>query len=319
MANLPPPPSDAVIQTRYDDEDNDGYFENNLEAGYANDEGGYTGTELYNINTEELYNNNNGFALPMNNEPLSPSVINGNRGLLSMKNNNIANHKLDTMSEQLNTLVEMQNMRKSDKSIARESDIIKMEQKPNEKQNKTFWFLWNIILFILLLFTVLVNIHYMLFRVPCKRVLKKDHNQMLANANALSLLTQSPTIIPTNEPSVTPTYQPSILPTDAPTKTPSITPTDEPSNVPSTTPTKTPSITPTKTPSIYPSETPTINPTKNPSAIPTKKPTGPPSFQISSNEVIPIGGIVMYADCGNIPEGIIIYGTLTIYGSFQYY
>jgi len=104
-----------------------------------------------------------------------------------------------------------------------------------------------------------------------------------------SLLSDSPSVLPTNAPSMKPSMTSSVSPSSSPSKTPSISPTRTPSGVPSnetsdgpsssqsTTPTKLPSMMLSIAPSTIPSNHPSTNPSFSPTAIQSSQPTNDPS------------------------------------------
>ena len=83
-------------------------------------------------------------------------------------------------------------------------------------------------------------------------------------SGTISVVTATPTIVPTKAPTSVPTATPTIVPTKAPTPVPTATPTP----VPTATPTPVPTATPTPVPTKAPTPVPTATPTQAPTAVP---------------------------------------------------
>lgn len=94
-----------------------------------------------------------------------------------------------------------------------------------------------------------------------------------------TILTSTPTAIPTIQPTFDPTPIPTNYPTVSPTATPKVTPTDYP--------TESPTATPTVTPTDYPTMSPTATPTVAQTIVPSTSPSG-------QQVCIPLS---MYSEC----------------------
>lgn len=88
-----------------------------------------------------------------------------------------------------------------------------------------------------------------------------------------TILTTSPTHLPT----AAPTEQPSADPTDSPTVGPTDPPTPGPTDLPTAAPTELPTSSPTNSPTFFPTDSPTAGPTDPPTAAPTHPPTASPT------------------------------------------
>eukprot|EP00490_Sorites_sp_Unknown_P008773 CAMPEP_0114658150 /NCGR_PEP_ID=MMETSP0191-20121206/15199_1 /TAXON_ID=126664 /ORGANISM="Sorites sp." /LENGTH=454 /DNA_ID=CAMNT_0001879363 /DNA_START=40 /DNA_END=1404 /DNA_ORIENTATION=- len=305
-ADLPDAPRDVNLnhETDFGDANVDGFYEDT-----GVDEGQYTGNEIYNMNMVQPVDDRyvNGMNAPINGG--MNAGMNGGQQLNVDNNNGNGNdvasdHKLDALKRQIDTLVQMQSISKN--SAAIDNSLMEMQKKPKDSRNKGL-ILWNVMIFILLAFSIAGNIHYIMFRTPCACF---DESDRIGFGNeALNLVgsgskspTGAPTVI-TDDPSMAPTKTPSMTPSE----TPSETPTMKPSNNPTGTPTKSPSETPTMTPSIEPtgkpSTTPTKTPSMNPTESPTKKPTPNPSYQVSSQSLVPVGTIMLWDNCNQVPNG----------------
>ena len=83
-----------------------------------------------------------------------------------------------------------------------------------------------------------------------------------------SIVSPTPTAVPTQTPTATPTQTPTATPTQTPTATPTQTPTATPTQTPTATPTQTPTATPTPSPTATPMPSPTETPTEPPTTVP---------------------------------------------------
>jgi len=96
---------------------------------------------------------------------------------------------------------------------------------------------------------------------------------VLPTIESSSMPSLRPSYLPSLDPSTSPSHLPSMHPSQLPTNTPSSVPTSNPSLTPSESPTKKPSIHPTFSPSSYPTRIPSSPPSLNPSHIPSILPT----------------------------------------------
>ena len=143
-------------------------------------------------------------------------------------------------------------------------------------------------------------------------------------ANALYMITASPTSMPSSQP----IYSPSMVPTKIPTYNPSVLPSLRPIPNPTPTPTFIPSVIATNIPSLLPSSRPSLTPsskptlsTNLPSCSPSNIPTNAPTFVISYQYVGCYGDNIIRAmdkKLGNVDSIATCY-TLALFSGYTIY